>query len=1173
MKTVPAHYDYDNFQRLQAVRDQDRNIVQTYEYNYQQAGTALNDIKARTVLISGQTTVSAVNALTGSSVRRIFQYMDGLERPIQTNAVEQSPTSKDAIIINQYDQYGREPKQYIPYTNTTSSGGYRSAALTEQAAFGTTYGAGAVAFAESVFEPSPLNRVMEQGAPGTTWQTGQGASAHTIRYTWKGNLSAEEVHDFTNDNSFGDNKLWRTEIKDENGKIRYNYIDKLGRIVMVKHQILANLTTSDDIDFARTYTVYDDFGRVAAVIPPEAAKIMKNSGTSIWNYTSATYSSMVYLYTYDSRGRMISKSVPSGGVTNIAYDRLDRPVMATDPNGFKIFTRYDILSRPVVSGRYKGSGTPGGSDPLFETPNTTAPHYSSSTAFPTDNNLDVYKVLYYDDYDIDNNGSLGAMETYTNPAEAGYETTAFLRTKGKQTVIKTAILKNDNSAPTTYLTTRTYFDKEYSVIQVNKQNHLGGSDISSSAYNFADRVIKTRRDHTATPPGGSLKTYTIREEYIYDPAGRIRFTRHNALTGTGAPPAGTWVVASAPLYDELDRMVDKRLHASNYDGTSAVTVSSSFNYLQSLDYTYNIRGWLTNINDVTTCTTQSGDNLGDMFKMSLTYESTATGGTAQYNGNISTMQWSTSVNTTTCSNRSLYRFSYNNVNQLTSADYLIWTGGWTAVNNYTESNINYDLNGNIKTYIRRGLTSGTSTFGNIDQLTYTYGDAARPDRLTKVADTGSNTKGFKSGGPITGDHYLYDANGNMTEDKHKGFVIAYNYMNLPITFTKSANVITMAYTADGVKLSKAVTGGGATKNYLNGIEYNGVNLEAIYHKEGRLTPNGTNFYYEYTLKDHLGNARINFRANGTGVTFLEEQHYYPFGMRMEGIGATAVTDSPYEYNGKEFNDDFSLGLSDYGARWYDASLGRWWSIDPLNQIYPNTSTYGYVKNNSIGNIDIDGRQIYDKNGNKANIEYGNSTIKITNADKLDTKLVSTLINTFLESETGKNTIKKLDKNGRKYQITISEKIGIKKYEDGGYLAVAGVTYHRGGVGKYNEQIFIFNRTRKYDKENLNIEDFDLVIDKRNFASFASDEEKKESLEDIKGATVWNTPEKHLKAYNNMTTKELEYLREIIRISQFSIEFCYVTVLLHEATHAFGDNSELGAFKAEIQSFIERNEKK
>ena len=62
-------------------------------------------------------------------------------------------------------------------------------------------------------------------------------------------------------------------------------------------------------------------------------------------------------------------------------------------------------------------------------------------------------------------------------------------------------------------------------------------------------------------------------------------------------------------------------------------------------------------------------------------------------------------------------------------------------------------------------------------------------------------------------------------------------------------------------------------------------MDAIYHAEGRLTTtNNVDFSYEYTLKDHLGNARVSFRAitNGTAIQHLQENHYYPFGMEMEG---------------------------------------------------------------------------------------------------------------------------------------------------------------------------------------------------------------------------------------------------------------------------------------------------
>ncbi len=59
-------------------------------------------------------------------------------------------------------------------------------------------------------------------------------------------------------------------------------------------------------------------------------------------------------------------------------------------------------------------------------------------------------------------------------------------------------------------------------------------------------------------------------------------------------------------------------------------------------------------------------------------------------------------------------------------------------------------------------------------------------------------------------------------------------------------------------------------------------------------------------------------------------HYYPFGMNMEGNWNGASGSNKYQYNSKEWNDDFGLGLNDYGARFYDAAVDRWWSVDPLD---------------------------------------------------------------------------------------------------------------------------------------------------------------------------------------------------------------------------------------------------
>ena len=111
-----------------------------------------------------------------------------------------------------------------------------------------------------------------------------------------------------------------------------------------------------------------------------------------------------------------------------------------------------------------------------------------------------------------------------------------------------------------------------------------------------------------------------------------------------------------------------------------------------------------------------------------------------------------------------------------------------------------------------------------------------------------------------------------------------------------------------------------TKHYVGGIEYNGNDLEAVAHAEGRATyeANSTTstqgaingFRYEYAIKDHLGNSRVMFSdMNGNGqvteTEIIQVEHYYPFGMSQEGhpdsYRDAIISETNYTYNGKELN--------------------------------------------------------------------------------------------------------------------------------------------------------------------------------------------------------------------------------------------------------------------------------
>ncbi|WP_262887547.1 RHS repeat domain-containing protein [Chryseobacterium aquaeductus] len=120
-----------------------------------------------------------------------------------------------------------------------------------------------------------------------------------------------------------------------------------------------------------------------------------------------------------------------------------------------------------------------------------------------------------------------------------------------------------------------------------------------------------------------------------------------------------------------------------------------------------------------------------------------------------------------------------------------------------------------------------------------------------------------------------------------------------------------------------------------------------------------NNQYIYQYKDHLGNVRLSYKKEGTGLAVTDSNDYYPFGMnflRNEEEEANFGTGSykNYKFNGKELQE---TGMYDYGARFYMPDIGRWGVVDHLAEKYRRWSPYTYVINNPIRFIDPDGMQV------------------------------------------------------------------------------------------------------------------------------------------------------------------------------------------------------------------------
>ena len=762
-------------------------------------------------------------------------------------------------------------------------------------------------------------------------------------------------------------QLYKNTTIDEHGHVVVEYKDMEGLVILKKVQAgMVAADYSGYSGWLCTYYIYDNLNQLRFVLSPKAVKVIYGNGWNVSTDTT-TISELCFRYEYDARLRMMAKKVPGAGWVYMVYDQRDRLVYTQDANMRRgqnqwMTTLYDALNRPTATGMITYSGnrdqlqqyvtantgtgtntpvTVNGTTPAalpqdldlvdasangdrqalnlitldngFNTPDVvdfTAEIVTGNTGsnpftntlpavdnpLPPDANFIALTMTFYDDYSntpdkqyaVSYNSLLddgGNQHAETLPSVADQQA---VQTIGLVTGTKVRVLEDPSDLTKgNWLATTSFYDDRVRVVQTQSDNYKGGRDTLINRYNFTGQVITSYLAH-ADPVAPMNNNTRIKTNLNYDHANRLL-----QVYKTINDADSTKRLITQHVYDQLGQLKQKQLGQQPLDGS----------FLETQDYSYNIRGWLKGINKDYANNDNSHGGNSRWFGMELSYDWGFA--TNQLNGNIAGTKWRSKGD----GQQRAYGFGYDPLNRFLYGDFNQLSGSnWdktagidfsTVMGNGTDPNTAYDENGNIKAMLQTGWQLGGSN--PIDSLSYTYYNNSnklqnvidgRNNPLTTLGDfRTSSLSPYSTGKTVTAMDYGYDVNGNLTRDLNKDIGsqttdgIIYNHLNLPWqvkvrSATGTKGTITYIYDAAGNKLKKTTMDSAGSvqtvTTYIGAFQYQGKQaigtgnttpadtLQFFGQEEGRIRvatdttggQNKTSFKYDYFVKDHLGNTRM-----------------------------------------------------------------------------------------------------------------------------------------------------------------------------------------------------------------------------------------------------------------------------------------------------------------------------
>ena len=807
--------------------------------------------------------------------------------------------------------------------------------------------AGGFPYVETRWKPDPAATKDVEGAPGKAFSL---AGNHVIRaYSSGVNLTGIDMMDFnslasavnavqgarTYDNAVNfhaakdsePTHIWELNL-DQNSNAAFTVKDGDGHVIISGALKKTGATGNGSV-------VYELATRSVNELDSRGNVIKSHPPMSCEYTNSSTNCVAPSTYEYDSQSRVIKTVEPDAGETHTYYDLVGR-VRATQTqrqidSGAYSVVGYDHLDRAIYTGEWKTTLDCGDVRAYFNNEdNMNSPKVDSLTPGTITRTF----------YDREPARTLLGVELYPEGKSLGY-------TRGRVAAVISDVGLDVNGNVVRVSTANSY-DKYGRIIASYTYDPTLPADMSMMAveteYDLGGKVLASTKYPYGLTASGRMRGIT--ETYTYDRLGRVSdiYTKN----GNGSQ-------AILAHYDYYPTGSVKKITMGN-----AITLS----------YTYHISGAVK--------AAMAKDSRGNsLYSETLYYEDCGSSGCIpQYNGNISRMIHHLAHGNGNYGEFRNVQYTYDELNRLTKVD--------DSRQDVFDEIFAYDAQGRIAMQRRGANTNSSVTSGG----EYTYKNGT--NKLISVAN---EMGGTSASGRIMSDpnNFVYDSEGNLTEDKSKDLKILYDWRGMPIEFIQepqptgsSGNSLfrlTMAYDGSGRRISKTRWVKSANSQDWERelvTHYTGIGTEIRENyagpaKETKVVvnmPQGLGRYgiedaaaananasknFEWYLKNHLGSTMLVYgtvaSTNPNEADIGEKIAAYDYRAFGEMVELTPPpTDKVTEnFTGKELDDE--IALSYFGARYLDPMLGMWISVDPKRQ-YQNP--YLYAGNNPIMRIDPDG---------------------------------------------------------------------------------------------------------------------------------------------------------------------------------------------------------------------------